>query len=101
MCDSAAPIVAFAREISTVVHPLATHARCDHVDLKLGSLKMGRLGADVTKFGEGLSRGSMTNCSRLGLGLVVVVVVVVEQYTRVRRSGEWHVWTWYLEGYLC
>ncbi|KAK3027975.1 hypothetical protein RJ639_039442 [Escallonia herrerae] len=37
MCDSAAPIIEFAIAISTVVHPLATHARCDHVDFKLGS----------------------------------------------------------------
>ena len=47
MCDLAALIIAFAREISTVVHPHANHARCSHVDLKLGSLWMWWLGVEM------------------------------------------------------
>jgi hypothetical protein len=103
MCDSAVPVIAFAREMNTVVHPLATHARWDHVDVNVGSLRMGRLGAvAVITVGEGLSRGSMTKRSGLDFGSVVVVVVAA-QYTRALSDGERHVWTWCreLKGYLC
>ncbi|KAK8527247.1 hypothetical protein V6N12_054468 [Hibiscus sabdariffa] len=64
ICESAAPIRVLAREKISVVQPLATHARLDHVDCRLGSFGKGgpALGiTGVTRSGFVSNRGSMND----------------------------------------
>ncbi|PON51526.1 hypothetical protein PanWU01x14_216080, partial [Parasponia andersonii] len=92
ICKLAAPTMDLAREMSTVVHPDATHARCDHVDCRLGSLSRGGVLAVAFGGGGGTSRGSIT--SWFG-SVFSLVVVAAKQCTRVVRIvSEGHVWKW-------
>lgn len=83
VCESTAPVTHFSSETATVVHPVASQARWDHVDFKVGSSSMTRCwlvgegeGGSVVICGGGV--GAMTRWRwELYLGFVAVPVVVV------------------------
>ncbi|KAJ8437694.1 hypothetical protein Cgig2_030716 [Carnegiea gigantea] len=80
MWDAATTSIDLARETSTVVHPLATHALWAHVDFRSGSLGFG---ASLVLTRAGTSHGglgSTTNRVVLGLGSIGAMAA---QYTRV------------------
>lgn len=93
VCESTAPVTHFSSETATVVHPVASQARWDHVDFKVGSSSMTRCwlvgeggggSGGVVICGGGGGVGAMTRwCWELYLGFVAVAVVaevvVVEQ----------------------
>lgn len=88
VCESAVAVTHFTREIATVVHPVASHARWDHVDCKVGSSSVTRWWLVGVGVGA-VSRGGGDSMTRWcpGLYLSFLVVVVVEQ--RIRMGRHW------------